>query len=95
MKTIKDFFETYKKENWEELGNKERGLMIALWGLHPDDKYRVNFDIMGQERIDIGPVTLACIFESLQKTPEKNMVYIPGEDIPFIDISKIVWIEKI
>lgn len=92
MKTVREYYEMAKSKSFNK--NKEEGILLAIWGLDPDDRFLISFDIKGDNKIEISPVALARIFAALKETPEKNII-IAGPDFPVIDISKIVWIEKI
>jgi len=92
MTTVREYYEEAKSKSFNQ--NKEEGRFLAIWGIDPDDRFLISFDIKGDNKIEIGPVTLARIFNALKETPEKNII-IAGPDFPVIDISKIVWIEKI
>lgn len=91
MKTVREYYEEAKSKSFNQ--NKEEGRFLAIWGVEPDTKYLISFDIEGKNKIEISSVTLALILKAL-KEGSKNQI-IGWDDFPVIDISKIVWIEKI
>jgi len=94
--SVEDYFLRYKRSNYKSHIKKETGLLLAIEGLEPGVNYTVVFDD-NQNWIEISSEELSCIYQELREHPENHKIIIntANSRIAYLDLSKVLYIEKI